>query len=1297
MKLPSWLSPRTRTGKLVAAGLAALLIGGAVLALTNLGPKDAGTVADDGETDVSNVRLAGSWRVHVEDFALGVLEGRAVVAEDEKRASVYFTDPSTGQRVRLNSTSFARDGRTLRITFEGQRPGIGRQIRPPAGEVLKGGPGALRFKLGNGEGAVQVKAPTAPAEARIEVALRISPDALTGTWRRRTAAERVPGEAFAGAQGGYSYVEDGTGQLLQEGGEYWTRLEPEIELVVPVQDTLGRDPYGIIRLAHPDRVAGKDGIPSGDRHLLVIGRDLPTDRGEPVIFGPPKDGITYSLVARQVVFADQSGWVGRAYALLAADVGPEKFEALRGLDAVLVRASFGADVLPGLHPLEINGGEGAWLLRFGDFSGHIDIARVIGEGETEPTSVVVAPETVVVELTPDRDLKREVIDVSLFAGGEPVLFPVRGTAEVARATDTRRIPARRTTTTRPDPETGKDTQVIVYRTPPIALVAQGQEAEVALAADMPRITVPEGETLRAIVADPGVFEPRPIYAAARVAYSPATVATAADPLHADQNLTWPRALVEALRCGKIDPKEAMDKIRGAADPDGGADPLSLLSRLSQAQIGSVGNLVLFNPTDQLLRLRTRAGSFNVAGLYRPKWYTVGITAGDLAAMIMLRDTFLDLMEEQRRVWADPDLRDEALDGQRLQFERAVFENDQPYGVLPVTAPDGEKIEFWRSFVEDRELQTRYGLDADGLRDWRRRATREAIAGYAGWIDAAAQRAREVDACKAEKMLELTAFGFGAIERQIAPRLLRPGASGWEPDRVARAYVFGHTLLADAVRAQQQLSAADTDRIILAAGVAGGLGAAYFGSVSAAWISFAIDAGDFGVTSLRQTVNLVASEKEVAFARGATAVLGAGRYARARREADLEYFSAYAQIALTGLAAGHSLVDAWQLGSLKQSVKRGQDLIAATEPSAFRRLSREAQEDILNAVEEARTLQKALAGRSGGAAKRGLTTAERQSFDFGENLRAEYLGRPSWVGNLPGATYSAIADMRLRPDVAKLAADNPGALAAIAKDPDALEAMRGNPFTSLDDLNKAIKTEKERIKTPYGADFYDDMSKQRPDPPGFQITDRAFEHPGGAKETVTEINIGQQDVGSFKRSLYDDKKEGMTLVFSASELYDGAPGWVDTARRNFLPRADRPGIPVALYMNARSMSNLGVQFADARVRTVLISGITNGQTAVQLNWLRRMYPDKPIDELIKYTHSFRYAETALTQAGLRVTGTRIVPKPHYGRLTAEELLGAKGSWFRADTDWRQYIARYGIEPEEILEHNHTFELKVEPIR
>ena len=127
--------------------------------------------------------------------------------------------------------------------------------------------------------------------------------------------------------------------------------------------------------------------------------------------------------------------------------------------------------------------------------------------------------------------------------------------------------------------------------------------------------------------------------------------------------------------------------------------------------------------------------------------------------------------------------------------------------------------------------------------------------------------------------------------------------------------------------------------------------------------------------------------------------------------------------------------------------------------------------------------------------------------------------------------------------------------------------------------------------------------------------------------------------------------------------------------------------------ARAMSNLGIEFADRKLKSVLSSNVTNARAAVQLHWLKKSYPDTPIEELLKYTHSVRYAEAAITQAGFRIKSIRLQPKHAYGSSTAAQL-ASESTYYRADTDLLTFIKRHGIAPDEIIEHGQTFEILVE---
>ncbi|ABI67041.1 hypothetical protein Mmar10_2755 [Maricaulis maris MCS10] len=1245
--------------------------------------------------DPASVSVDGVWRVSTQDFALGEVTGRAIIDEAEQSAVVRLIHPHSGETYTLRSTRFERNLGVLQLRLEGEWPGAGEQRRNAIGEVIESQAATVSFSAGGEPFALNVQRPVRMTQRVIELEFAIDPVSLNGQWTQRWNAPRYGGQTYSGRQGDLSYADDDTGQIVFSGRETWSRLEPRIHVVVPLSRQMQRLEYGVVRRPHPDGNFSGDAVdPISHRTLLVIGTDLPIGLGEPVDLGSGDGDVSYALEMKQYQFA--SDFARRAevgYDRLRSEVDPETYRRLQDMDAILVRADITDETLPGRKTLELNGAEGSWVLRFGDFSGRIDFARRLNDRETEATDVLLAPETMVVELSPDRDLKVESVDVVVFRGAEPVLFDSRsvGATTADDATrQVRRIPARRETTRRYDPVTGDEREVIVYRTVPLRLHPRGEPSR----AEGWPIEVSEGDTLRAIVADPGVYEPRPQIAGAIVATSIAQVANARNGDHGEPNLTWGRALFDAYQCAEIE----IDLASVSDNPD--LSTADRLNRLSQVEVEEFSNLILLNPTDTLGALSRRLTGYTIADVYRPTWFSVGVSAGDHAAMLLLRDVFIDLMTEQESAWSDARLTGDALDGLRRQIDQIVFEPGQPIGDFDVRAPDGEMVEFYRTFSDDPSLKAAYGLDDAGLADWRRSATREAGQAYRAAIAASRRTAEETDACDVEGLLEMTAFGFGAVERQIMPRLMRPSPDGfgWEPDRVARSYVRGHTTLARAIQAQEDFSRADTDRVVLAAAIGGGLGAAAFGTVSAAWLAFAVDVGDLGLTATNESIAIWEAEEERTFARGATAVLGAGRYDYANQAANMQWFTGVTKTALGAYGAADSFVDAWRLTSVTRSVQRGHQRIAADlTPADFDRLERSIQQDVLTAIEEARRLDQSFNTPGFFGRGRGLTGAERTAYELGERLRERFLGRPSWADSIPARTYTAISDMRHRADIARLAAESPERFARMMDDPVARDLLRAPPnATTLDDLAQAVDRERRRIVTPISSDFYDDMAPGTPDPLGFRFVDRVFDYPGGNREAVSEAYIGQLEVGGFKRILYREDDTTVSIGMQMSELYDDAPTWVGTARRNLLGEAaTRPGIPVSLYMNARTFAQLGVEFGDTRLRSVFLSNITNGQTAIQLHWLRNAYPDTPIDELLRYTHSYRYAETAITQAGFRVTGARIVPKPNYARMTAESLLGRPGAYFRSDVDWRVYLQRHGIEPDAIIENGHTFELLVEP--
>ncbi len=117
-----------------------------------------------------------------------------------------------------------------------------------------------------------------------------------------------------------------------------------------------------------------------------------------------------------------------------------------------------------------------------------------------------------------------------------------------------------------------------------------------------------------------------------------------------------------------------------------------------------------------------------------------------------------------------------------------------------------------------------------------------------------------------------------------------------------------------------------------------------------------------------------------------------------------------------------------------------------------------------------------------------------------------------------------------------------------------------------------------------------------------------------------------------------------------------------------PMITGKGTPLAAYLNQRSMHKLGIEYADSALKVVRLENVVNKKTALQLDWLKKVYKGKnmPIDEMLSYTDSYRYAESALNQAGFKITGAKLAQgaKP-------ERLLGGVVSDFAGDNNTHSF--------------------------
>jgi len=920
-----------------AAGVTAALVTAAVLAISGGEPLPATASRQTNPTDVS---LAGSWEVFYVDRALGAVGGRAIVDENEGSVTVRLVHPVSGERFALRSTSFVRQGDVLRAVLEGEAPdpdrregALGQELALGAGSPYEGrGPQSVTLTLGETTQEISLREPEPASRQRVELELTVHPEALTGMWTQIVNPETGRDQDDAGRMGEFSYLNDGTGRAMQRGYESWSRPRPKIHLVVPYTDQYATLLSGTARFPYAWNEDGSLVTTLADRrYLMVIGEGLPIELGEAVTIVSNNDRINYELEAKPFQLEDrptaramvESAWrmieadlrrqslalspVGTLSAADEANIAQTMRE-LRDLDFLLVRAELANGAFPGKTSFRLNNAEGTWSLRYGDLAADFTFARPLPGGSdraaiSEPVDFAFAPDKLYLELRTTKDVPIETQLFQIWVNDEPRLFDGWRSIEAVRLPvteeDRDHLAFRKERVLHAGGDPDDVEMMYVYRSPAIALVPAGAAA--ADAGDIPgvepeyRIPVNDGDIIRGVLATPDDFRVTPAYAEMRVASSPAELVRYTLGGDAAQNLTWTRALDQARTCVRINPEPPYD-------------------------------------WDAIARMT--AHTFTNTIILQGERVSLDMKVGDLAAMLVLRDVFIEMLTRQERNLAMIATPAEVASF-RAQSEVPVTAHPgHPLADMAVTAPSGEALSFSLTYADDEYLVGRYGITAGNVASWRESTTREIIAQYLVEVRNALNLARNTASCgDYGALIELTGRGFDGVYRYALGRLvstestaLAPGEY-WKPDRHARAWLLGIPTLASALQAQRQYSAADTRAVVTgtmlatgAVGLTGGLlggGAALLGGTEAGGaigslaystavlsqvgqaLAFTLDVAGVATAVTAEFVGKAETLAEIEFARGAALAIGTSRLERAIEE-DKSYFdiavSLYPEIA-----------------------------------------------------------------------------------------------------------------------------------------------------------------------------------------------------------------------------------------------------------------------------------------------------------------------------------------------------------------------------------------------------------------
>ncbi|MEM7584713.1 MAG: hypothetical protein AAF560_15085, partial [Acidobacteriota bacterium] len=374
-----------------------------------------------------------------------------------------------------------------------------------------------------------------------------------------------------------------------------------------------------------------------------------------------------------------------------------------------------------------------------------------------------------------------------------------------------------------------------YRTSPLLLSDSGGE-----------ITVKPGDRLFAKLGQPGLISVEPNIAQLSIHRTPAAPGI---------ETLWADAVVQAAECQNLE-----------------APPTAEIEGQSSKSIDTF----LFN-----------------SGQYRvpiPGWLRAPVQVGHHAAMLLLRQTFLQLMQAYDEELAGLQT-DDQIRAYRRYIEPSLWRDATGISRIEVDGPDGISRHFAATF-DVHGVAESYHLTLPQADRWVLDATRQAIARYRQAVATSLAGAEGIGACEVVDLLQLTGADFEAVVEVTRSRLMRLTEVGatpqlrWQPNYRARAWLDNVGLLADTVELHQQLASQDRTELTLALSVAAapvGILGELVGLEAMVVGAFLIDVLDLAMNGVEIGSEIVSRGAEVDFALGAADVLGIARLQRAEAQ------------------------------------------------------------------------------------------------------------------------------------------------------------------------------------------------------------------------------------------------------------------------------------------------------------------------------------------------------------------------------------------------------------------------------
>ena len=1245
--------------------------------------------------------LKGNWKNIYWDSHFGAVRGDVKIDENQN-ISLAITHPETGEQTNLTLESASIDGNTLNATFTGASPHSPRQtgLNYPEEAIVIDTPDLTQIRIiGGTDDIVQpVKALEESDSERVELILeKLSDTALAGNWRYRVNPFLQRAKDGYGRAG--ELEQDDNGVWWSTGSETWTQPKPQIFGIMPIQDQLAKEVFSDgATLPYYGYPFGPDADGNGRmRTLFVFGRDLPKDWSQKIEIKGGTPGITYNEIARLSDYerreerranvrresADEDRRMddfNRGRQLLKNRSEPDKHAKIEELEAVILRANLDADVVPGWQSVNYGGSESAWLLQFGDNTARLRIVRKIGrqDSEHESTGYLFTGELFRIEIETTHKLPVKSIPVTV--GAAPLGVSMDAWSEGGLLVgDGEGIPAMRS------PENPKIYRTEFIRVDPRMPVGKVGSANAARPYHI--ISGKQGTRVFAKIARPGLISLPPTMAQATV-YD-----TAGDTGVGGNWNTW---LTKAASCAGVENVSRLATERATADTiteyviNSGRARFPIPGWFdSKVTVGQHAGMVLMRDTfvRQLERNRATFQSLqsdeDIIAFRRAMAPVILQERSPLSRIevkgmdgipttfnwtfkeAVIGDVYDKKIEDVER-WAIEATREALATYTRLMDEqsrktRAIDDCD----VEELLKTTGYRFEAVAALASSK-LMVPAAAPIYWAPDYRARANVETVAYVAEQVEIF-EKLGEADRREA-----LMAIGLATIPVAVVGGMAGSGAAIFATfavdvidigfatykevdEKWARDAEVQFALAAADVTGMRRLERAES-RARNWSAVMGAL----FPQVTFAAMGALVDVPDL-YKVYREGFRIFKVQ------RGRKVLMEANNIASAADTAPARS----AQVA-------EELEDSLERSRLAQAAGESSDAPPLRAPDAAAQLDPEIEAALRPAQRGVRfdELPDALTSSAddifsylddiGSSAHLSdiddlfLTSAQRIARDIGEGTEA-----PPWVSAFRSETLEELRRIfnERRPDLAELMETGAQRVARQLEAADpirrrfAREVLESEPGLSPERFEALVEELVKRNPTPRSPDYYSQANPNRLDltddlaDAGWRFT---LEETGQSAAYLIRDPDGR--VGSVQRAF--DPETGVFKMEAAFREAAGAPantlpGPIRGMIENVLPVGLTPrGVPAIQYATMRLMNHFGIAYGSTgagAIKQAMMEHIANYATIVKLEYLRRTYhpskalselPEEELSRLLMMTHSVRYAQSVLANAGYRIKSAKI---------------------------------------------------------